>query len=402
MALLGEADFAFDDLFFSRTDLRGVIQAGNSVFQRISCYSWPELLQKPHKIIRHPDMPRAVFYLLWDYLKKGRAIGAYVKNRTKDGRYYWVFALATPMEGGYLSVRLKPSSAIFNIVREEYQALLAHERATSLPPEQSAEVLLQAIRKLGFKDYDEFMSVALAAEISSRDAHLARRKDPLIEMLEGLLLAARRLIDESAAVVTSYEANKFVPLNLQIQSAQLGEEGNAIGVISGDYGVVSDEIRDGVRNLGASAARLLDVINLGNFVLCTVRLQTEVIAVFRDEVSDEGGSRDVEMSHLDRQRQAFRESAGESLRSILKEVESFQQNCRTMKTLASSLDVIRIMGKLNAASLSTSNEVLEELMNELKLFQSSISDSLGRIEQTNHDLEYTMQSVLRTLEPAAG
>ena len=120
-----EVPFIFDELFFSRTDGRGVILAGNSVFQRVSHYSWNELIKKPHNVIRHPDMPKGVFWLLWDTIKRGDPVGAYVKNRAKDGRYYWVFAIITPVEGGYLSVRLKPSSDLFAVVAQEYKSLLA-------------------------------------------------------------------------------------------------------------------------------------------------------------------------------------------------------------------------------------------------------------------------------------
>ena len=127
-----EVPFSLAELFFSRTDERGIILAGNSIFQRISMYAWEELLKKPHNIIRHPHMPKAVFWLLWETIKKGEPIGAYVKNRAKDGRYYWVFAIVTPIEGGYLSVRLKPSSAFLQVVEQEYKTLVDLENNAKL------------------------------------------------------------------------------------------------------------------------------------------------------------------------------------------------------------------------------------------------------------------------------
>ena len=78
-------DFKVSEAFFSTTDTRGVIQAGNRVFSRISGYTEAELIGKPHNIIRHPDVPRAVFKLLWDTLEAGQPICAYVKNMAKDG-----------------------------------------------------------------------------------------------------------------------------------------------------------------------------------------------------------------------------------------------------------------------------------------------------------------------------
>lgn len=91
-----EIYFDEDDLIVSKTDLKGRITYANETFCRIAGYDEAALLGQPHSIIRHPDMPRAVFKLLWDTLFEGREVFAYVKNLTKDGGYYWVFAHVTP------------------------------------------------------------------------------------------------------------------------------------------------------------------------------------------------------------------------------------------------------------------------------------------------------------------
>ncbi|CAN0589027.1 unnamed protein product, partial [Ectocarpus sp. 12 AP-2014] len=121
------ADYRIEDLFMSRTDDRGVIQSGNQTFQRLSGHDWNTLIGAPHKIIRHPDMPKCVFRLFWDTLKAGDPVGAYVKNRSKEGRYYWVFAIALPVEDGFVSVRLKPSSRFFETVKGVYASLVEDE-----------------------------------------------------------------------------------------------------------------------------------------------------------------------------------------------------------------------------------------------------------------------------------
>ena len=182
-----EAPFGIDELFFSRTDPGGIIQAGNAVFRRVSGYEWDELLAKPHKIIRHPDMPRAVFRLLWDTIREGRPIGAYVQNRAKDGRHYWVFAVVTPVAGGYLSVRLKPGSELLGVVKQEYTALGSAERAGALDPGVSAAALLARLAELGFPDYPAFMAAALGQEIAARDAALGHAPDAAVRMFAELM-----------------------------------------------------------------------------------------------------------------------------------------------------------------------------------------------------------------------
>jgi aerotaxis receptor len=114
-----EAPFTADELIYSRTDDRGVILAGNEVFQRLSGQDWRELIGAPHRIIRHPDMPKGFFHLFWQQLKNGEPAVGYVKNRSKDGGHYWVLANAIPCPGGYFSIRMKPSSPLFDKVREE-------------------------------------------------------------------------------------------------------------------------------------------------------------------------------------------------------------------------------------------------------------------------------------------
>jgi len=170
------------EIFFSRTDERGKIIAGNTVFQRVSQYPWGELLAKPHNVIRHPDMPRGVFWLLWDRIKCGKLTGAYVKNRAKDGRHYWVFAIVAPAERGFLSVRIKPTSSIFRIVQKEYAGLLTLEADQALKPAASAALLTERIRALGFDDYDAFMADALTAEMIARSRLTRGIDDSLLEL----------------------------------------------------------------------------------------------------------------------------------------------------------------------------------------------------------------------------
>jgi PAS domain S-box-containing protein len=91
-----ERHFDRGDIIVSKTDTKGRITYANAVFCAVSGYTLPELIGAPHSLIRHPDMPRAVFKLLWDTILDGREVFAYVKNLSKSGAYYWVFAHVTP------------------------------------------------------------------------------------------------------------------------------------------------------------------------------------------------------------------------------------------------------------------------------------------------------------------
>jgi PAS domain S-box-containing protein len=91
-----EKHFDRGDIIVSKTDTKGRITYANAVFCAVSGYTLPQLIGAPHSLIRHPDMPRAVFKLLWDTILDRREVFAYVKNLSKSGAYYWVFAHVTP------------------------------------------------------------------------------------------------------------------------------------------------------------------------------------------------------------------------------------------------------------------------------------------------------------------
>lgn len=123
-----------DDFLVSRTDLKGRITYGNQIFIEYSGYSERELLGSQHNIVRHPDMPRGLFKFLWDTLHAQKECFAYVKNMSRDGSFYWVFANVTPSldaQGnveGYFSVRRKPKPQAIAVITDLYRKMLEEER----------------------------------------------------------------------------------------------------------------------------------------------------------------------------------------------------------------------------------------------------------------------------------
>lgn len=114
----------------SETDAKGVITYCNDYFTEISGYSRAELLGHQHNIIRHPDMPRVVFKLLWERIKSGKNINALVKNLAKDGKYYWIFTefktrvdLDTNTVIGYTAHRKTISEDAVEIISSLYSDL---------------------------------------------------------------------------------------------------------------------------------------------------------------------------------------------------------------------------------------------------------------------------------------
>ncbi|MFC0312509.1 methyl-accepting chemotaxis protein [Chromohalobacter canadensis] len=128
-----EHELADEDYLLSRTDLKGVITYANPAFVEISGFTYDELVGSPHNIVRHPDMPPLAYENLWATLKKGEIWGGLVKNRCKNGDFYWVHATVTPIfEGGevvgYTSVRVKPTAKARAEAERTYAAMSAGKR----------------------------------------------------------------------------------------------------------------------------------------------------------------------------------------------------------------------------------------------------------------------------------
>lgn len=118
-----------DDFLVSQTDAKGIIKFANDDFCKIAGYTLEELVGKPHNVVRHPDMPKAAFKDLWETVKKGKVWTGYVKNKTKDGGFYWVFATVYPMkdphtnETTYMSCRRKATEQEIQEAQNLYKTL---------------------------------------------------------------------------------------------------------------------------------------------------------------------------------------------------------------------------------------------------------------------------------------
>lgn len=130
-----ETFFDESEIIVSKTDRKGRLTYTNQTFCRLAGYTEAELLGQPHSIVRHPDMPRAIFKLLWDAITGGREVFAYVKNLAKDGSFYWVFAHVTPSYDsgrnviGFHSSRRVPDRRILDgSIIPLYSAILDEER----------------------------------------------------------------------------------------------------------------------------------------------------------------------------------------------------------------------------------------------------------------------------------
>jgi len=130
-----DKQYIFDDkVIISQTDPDGIITYANRMFCEVSSYSLDELLGRSHNIVRHPDMPHAVFTKMWETIKSGQVWNGLIKNLRKDGMYYWVDTEILPIQddegniSGYIAARRPASQKDIKESEELYSKMLEAER----------------------------------------------------------------------------------------------------------------------------------------------------------------------------------------------------------------------------------------------------------------------------------
>jgi len=164
--------FSSSDIIVSKTDTKGRLTYTNQTFLELAGYSEAECIGEPHSMVRHPDMPRCIFKLLWDTISKGDELFAYVVNRSKNGDHYWVLAHVTPTFDnsrnivGYHSSRRVPSQSALAAVIPLYAKLKAEEdrhsdRKAGL---EASTAMLNGILKDADMAYDKFIFSVINAK----------------------------------------------------------------------------------------------------------------------------------------------------------------------------------------------------------------------------------------------
>jgi aerotaxis receptor len=421
-------EFRINEMFFSTTDRAGRILSGNTVFSRVSAYPLEALIGQPHNIIRHPDMPRAVFRIIWEHLLGGRPVCGFVKNMAADGRHYWVVAFLMPLRTGFLSVRFRPSSELQPVAAALYAEMLACEReqeaagadrATAM--RQSEERLLRALRSRGFDSYEAFMRIVLREEMKSRDAVLATQglalfpgeTVPAGDSSEAAVLLAidresRRAyeqinslyaqLDEFAALnddiagksgrVLEHTADfRFIAFNASLRSARLGEEARALGVIAEYLGTTSGTttalVRGLTKRIDAVSAKLRSVI----FDLAAARLQIEMVLSFGAEMAhalrepaaagrDAADSRRGMITDLQQAFAATIHGAVGRLGELEHELTDLGANTEDLRRNVLTLQVAQVGGLVEASRLQGDDS-----------FSTMFGDLRGRVEATKRELE---------------
>ena len=430
-------EFSANELFFSITDERGLITAWNEVFVRISAYAPDELQGRPHNVIRHPHMPRGVFFLLWETIRAGRPFSGYVKNRAKDGAFYWVYAVIVPVQEGYLSIRFKPvGPQLAEVVEGVYREALAHEQslqqrgtAAADTARAGAEFLRGRIAGLGYASYDAFAQHAFAEEMRHRDAALKSLgcSEPPVRLELGSNPHARELADlYPAARQASLALNAlfsrldvFATLSgelrkkaesvlrvtqdfhLNAMNANIAAQRLSLGTVAtflGHYGqILGREIGALDRQIGITT----EATESATASIATARLQMEMILLFMIELGglDGNDAGTVQVRHLTRLERAFAATlrrTREAIRALQIRVPEIRIHNDTLLKTVLSLEMTQVSGLTEAARWAEGSD-LRDMFASFRAEIADVRADLEKLGNATEELARLVDSTPRTL-----
>ena len=372
----GEAQFSIAEMVISCTDKRGIIKSGNEVFCRVSGLEWDRLIGAPHNLIRHPDMPKAVFWLLWKTIQADQPVVAFVKNRSATGGWYWVLAVVVPMADRYLCVRIKPTGAVFAQVATLYAEILAAEKALS--PEKSAKLLLSRLAELGFPTYADFAALVLEQELALRDAVLGISNVAETRVLTSVGGSLRAMAEKQADLMREFDALQTIPTNMRIIASRLEPSGGPISALSDNYKFASTEISRRLEAFAGSANNLCqamsDNVRDGLFLASISRLMAQVSAYCATESHNAPGLDLVaECAILLKAAAQYRQLARSAM--LKAEQVSGELNLASgeIRRMMLVLDTIRVMGRVEAGRLGSAGVGLSATIDQLDTRHAGIA-----------------------------
>ena len=415
--------FALNETFFSTTDERGVITSGNKVFSRTSGYALDELIGTAHNIVRHPDMPRCVFKMLWDCGQEGQPFMGYVKNLAKNGNHYWVFALIVSIPSGFLSVRIKPTTQVLDTIEVLYQRLVACENTAlsdgrTLPEAMalSQEMLDREVETLGYESYQSFSRYSLNAEIKQRDEGLAAndlrlfpeelvvgqggkanhlkaiynqtfdtydRLGSLLENLDTFSLIYDDIQGRQFTVQKVAEEFRLNALNANIASEPLGQLGVTIGTVTQflhEYSTnLSQKVDALADNISITTVSIADIAAY----LATARLQLEMLLSFLAEIVSSSTS-PKEADRLLVMAKDLRTAFSDTLERATSAIRQVQRRLPELKD--NKEEIRKLIVYLNVAQISGHTESMR--IDEVDHLRSMFNDLRDRIDSAKGELEH--------------
>ena len=424
----------------SRTDLKGIITYANDTFVEMSGFSREELIGKNHNLVRHPDMPVQAFAWLWDTIEAGRPWRGVVKNRRKNGDYYWVEALVVPVRKnnqttGFMSVRTEPSKAQVGAADDLYKKLNAGQASLPKPSTWSlipirtklnglvmgllaAQILGALIHQLGTKfgltaenitfglQFLGVSTVAIGLWLVSMQNQVMNTiggiTDRLDHIAQGNLTDPIPLdrLDElgklNDAVITMQTHFKAMMAEIA-EAAKLVEE-NADALSSGmdETRKVTENQSDSVTRIAAAVEQLVASVHE---VADSAEQATKIVAVSRG-LLDKASSSMVESQNASQNVVTTVNGASQTMAELFQSIFAIGQISKAIKDIAEQTNLLALNAAIEAARAGETGRGFAVVADEVRKLAEKASIQTGEITATVEKIQRVTQIAVTSMEEA--
>jgi len=356
----------------SRTDLKGIITYVNDTFVDISGFSRTELIGNNHNVVRHPDMLPAAFAWLWETIKDGRPWRGIVKNRCKNGDYYWVDALVVPVLKdnrtiGYMSVRTEPTRQQVSAAETLY-GKLKNGMATIPRPGRWQRLSLRA-------KMSGFVLWLIAVQLLGAATHMA---GPALGLSPATIESCMLFLLASGVLA-----------GLGLHLVQRGMMHSIAQVIAHQEHIAQGDLTDGI------PMHRVDELGRLNDSLVTMQTHMKVMMAQIAEAADEVGvDADILQAEMEQSRQAA-EAQSQAVNHI----------AATVEELVASVDEIALSAGQAATTVNASDLLLADAvirMDESQQASQSVVATVNSAEQTMSELFRSISAIDRVSQLIRG
>ncbi len=391
--------FELQSVLFSRSDARGLITGANASFQKVSGFDWDTLIGSPHSVLRHPDMPNAVFQGMWQRLRAGQPFAGYLQNQAQDGVAYWVFATVVPVADGYMSLQIMPKSRILDRVMPIYDRLLSRESAEETAPYDGAAEFETAIQELGFDGSLAFMSFALREELVARDTQPRRDANPVWDALSDIFQDIEDLENRARDVKTTFRHTHQIPYNMRLQASKLEGSGGPISVISSNYRQMTQSLEQSIDQFDTNSSLGSNIVHTAMVNICVHDLLAEFTGAHDTQQDRFYGDQQAEMSALRTLAATCQNDTLRDVQALSDNVRRFGQQCQDMRRMMSGLELTRIMCKIERSKYQGDLGGLDEIVKRLEVAQQSLNASFDGILISVGNIVTGVNTVARLMPP---
>jgi aerotaxis receptor len=336
------------DVIITRTDLTGTIVYANDAFCTISGYTREEADGAPQRIVRHPDTPDALFADMWDTIARDEPWAGVIKNRSKDGRAYWVALSITPFfdgtrKTGYMSVGTRPSADQAQSAQALYDALNAH--GTTHLALRAGQPMRRGVRGA----IDKLLSLPVSLRLWSILAVLI-----VLALMQPVLTGSTPLAWAVAFGEVSLSAIAGCYLNAQILTPLKSLSANAVNVLHGDVKCRFPELGD------EQTRALARMLNQMNAKLVGTLIDTRGAIDMIRGTAEESATGNLNLSERTQEQAASLEETAASMTELTETVRQNSENARHANALAEDATVMAKTGntvvQAMVASISAMND----------------------------------------------